>query len=149
MSMTRQQKQNQALANEALLRAAIAAGGVGNEINAVFSRVGALGPAHSVEFDAPTIAPIKSGQFLVMFNISGTDATPSDTITAVLGRGLTSLLTETFAVGADAAGTWFYSVTFLDESGGGGIYKLTLTSNTPANITVPANHGCVQVIEQP
>jgi hypothetical protein len=146
--MRHQQAQTRAIADEALLRGG-AANGEGETVNSVSMRNGALGPAASIEFDAPPITAEKSGQMLVTFSLSGTDATPSDTLSVQLGRGAVALLTEVAPVGADAGGTWQFSVSVLDSPGAGATtYKCTVTSVGGHNITSAANRGFVSVIEQ-
>jgi len=148
--MRHQHVQTRAIADEALLRANEAAQGAGDTVNAVSTHTMALGPAASVEFDAPAITAIQSGKMLVSFSLSGTDVTASDTLTAQIGRGAVNLLTEVVPVGADAAGTWQCSLGVLDTPGAGATtYKLTVTSAGGHNISVAANQGFVSVVELP
>lgn len=140
------------LAQDALQRTDdAAAGGGGGGVNAVTAKVGALGPATVVTFSAPAITQQSSGKFLVQFTLSGTDATPSDTLSISIGEGATQFLVEVCPVGADAGGTWHYSLSFLATAADGlpHTYKTSATSVGAHNLTVAANQGYVSITEIP
>jgi hypothetical protein len=140
------------LAQDALQRTNDASGGGGSNVNSVTGKVGALGPASVVTFNAPAaITQQSSGKFLISFTLSGTDATPSDTLSIAIGEGAAVLLTEVCPVGADAGGTWHFALSFLATTTDGlpHTYKCSATSVGTHNLTVAANQGYVSIIEVP